>query len=116
MTSPTNAAVTAVRTLTGLTAAEMPDDNVTALLEASGSNIKLAAADALEVVAGQIATSITSDDISLDGSKRATVLMARAARLRALAGQEAADADDGFYFGIVGGVDARPELTERGCW
>lgn len=114
MTSSTDAALTAARTVTGLTAAEMPDDSLTALLELHDGSVKLAAADALEVVAGQLVTAVTSDDISLDGSKRAGVLMARAGRLRQQAADEAAASDDGFYFGVVGGVDHRPELTERG--
>lgn len=111
--SPSRAAV---RTLTGLLAADIDDSEIDALLEMHGGAVKLAAADALEVVAGQLVTAVSSDDISLDGSKRATVLMARARTLRAQAADEAAASDDGFFFDVVGGVGSRPELTERGQW
>jgi len=102
-----------LRLLTRLSDDELPDSEAEALLELTGHNVKLAAADALEAVAMTL-TSVQSDDISIDGSKRASVLMARAARLREQAA--AADEDDGFFFDVVGGVPARPELTERGCW
>jgi hypothetical protein len=105
-----------VRTLTGLTVGELPDAELTALLELNAGVVKRAAADALEVVAGQLITAVSSDDISLDGSKRATVLMARAARFRAQAAEESASSDDGFYFDVVEPVRSRPELTERGYW
>lgn len=114
MTEPSPARA-AVRTLTGLAVADLADSELDALLEMHGGGVKLAAADALEVVAGQIATSVTSDDISLDGSKRATILLARARTLRAQAADEAADSDDGFFFDVVGGTSGRPELTEREC-
>jgi nitrous oxidase accessory protein NosD len=105
-----------VRTLTGLDATELTDDNIAALLEVNGGIVKLAAAGALEVLAGQLITAVQSDDISLDGSKRAAVLMARAGRLREQAAAEAADGDDGFFFDIVTPGTAQPELTERGWW
>jgi hypothetical protein len=104
-----------VRLLTGLTVGELTDENIASLLELNGDVVKLAAADALETLAGTLATiSAESDDIKIDGSKRAGVLMARAARLRE---QAAAAGDDGdFAFDIVGGVECRPELTPRVCW
>jgi hypothetical protein len=103
-----------VRSITGLSDVELTDDNIAALLELNGDVVKLAAADALEVLAGRLVTAVSSDDISIDGSKRATVLMARAARLRE---QAQADADDdGFTFDVVPSGTCQPELTERGCW
>lgn len=99
-----------VRLLTRLTDVELTDVEIDVLLELNDDFVKLAAADALESYASTL-TSVTSDDISIDGSKRAAVLMARAARLRDQA-QAAAD-DEGFAFDVVGGVSARPELTER---
>ena len=102
-----------VRTLTGLTAAEMPELTITSLLELNDDSVRLAAADALETYAGTLITAVQSDDISLDGSKRATVLMARAARLRELAAAAAAETDDGFSFDVVFPTSYRPELTER---
>lgn len=113
MTEPNPLA--AVRVLSGLTVGDISDDDLAALLDANDNFPRLAAADALEVFASTL-TSVQSDDISIDGSKRASVLMARSARLRAQAAQESADSDDGFYFAVAGGVDTRPELTERGSW
>jgi hypothetical protein len=107
-----------VRLLTGLTDVELTDDQIDALLELNApyvGSVKLTAADALEVLAGQLATiSAESDDIKIDGSKRAAVLMARATRLREQALAEADDA--GFTFDIVPSGTCRPELTERPCW
>lgn len=99
-----------VRLLTGLTLDELSATDIESFLELTGDDPKLAAAEALEVFAGTLATiSVTSDDISLDGSKRATLLMQRAARLR-----EQADAD-GFFFDTVFDGCSAAELTERGC-
>jgi hypothetical protein len=105
-----------VRALTGLSTAELDDAQIDVFLEVNAAYVgstKLAAADALEVYAGQL-TAVQSDDISIDGSKRAAVLMARAARLREQALAEADDA--GFTFEIVPSGYCRPELTERPCW
>lgn len=101
-----------VRLLSGLTAGELPDPTVEAFLAMNDDVVRLAAADALEAFAGTLSTiSVASDDITLDGSKRATLLMLRAARLReqhmTLVG------DDAFFFEVVGGESCRPELTER---
>lgn len=104
-----------VRLLTGLTVDELPDTDIDTLLELNGDVVKLAAADALETFAGTLATiSAESDDIKVDGSKRATLLMGRAARLRE---QAATDADDaGFTFDVIPAGTCRPELTPRPCW
>ena len=103
-----------VRLLTGLTDGEISNTGITALLEMNDGTVKLAAADALETVAGQLATvTASSDDISIDGSKRAGVLMARASRLRAAAAADAAD--HGFFFDVVAPAGYRPELTPRDC-
>lgn len=103
-----------VRLLTGLTAPELADDQIDQLLDLHDQVVKLAAADALEIRAGQLTTAVSSDDISIDGSKRAAVLMQRAARLREQAAAE--DADGSFFFDLAGGTAARPELTERLRW
>jgi hypothetical protein len=107
-----------VRALTGLSTAELDDAQIDVFLEVNAAYVgstKLAAADALEVFAGQLATiAAQSDDISIDGSKRASVLMARASRLREQALTEADDA--GFTFDVVDSGYCRPELTERPCW
>jgi hypothetical protein len=101
-----------VRLLTGLTTTELPEGDIVTFLDLNGDAPKLAAADALEAFAGTLATiSVTSDDITLDGSKRATVLMQRAARLREQ--HHAAVGEDVFFFDVVDG-GCRPELTERG--
>lgn len=98
-----------VRLLTGLLAGDLPDASITQLLALNDGSVRLSAADALETVASQL-TSVESDDISIDGSKRATILMARAARLRDQAAEEAGDG--GFFFGIVDQANCHPELTE----
>lgn len=98
-----------VRLLTGLTDTELTDEQIIDLLELNEDSVKLAAADGLEIVAGQLQTiSVTSDDISIDGGKRATALLARAQRLRSQA-----DAD-GFAFDVVFDGCSAPELTEHG--
>lgn len=103
------AAVDQVRLLTGLTDTELTDGDIDSFLELSGDDAKLAAAEALEVFASRLQTiTVTSDDISIDGSKRAVALLARAARLRAQSG------DDGFTFDVVFDGCAVPELTEHG--
>jgi hypothetical protein len=102
-----------VRLLTGLPAGELTDADIATLLEVNGDSVKLAAAQALETVAGGL-LDVASDDITLSGSKRAAVLMSRAARLREQAAADEAAADDGFYFDTAGGSVCRPELTERG--
>ena len=94
-----------VRLLTGLTVGEIADEQITALLDLHGQDVKLAAAEALDIVASQL-ISVSSDDISLDGTKRASALTARAAQLRAQA------AADGFTFDVVDTMWPRPELTE----
>lgn len=105
---------TQVRMLTGLAVDELTDAEIFDWLDLNDGQPRLAAADALETYAGQLITAVQSDDISLDGSKRAGVLMARAARLR----QQIADAaaDSGFFFEVVDTPQARAELTERSGW
>lgn len=100
-----------VRLLTGLTATEVTADEITTLLKLNDGQPKVAAADALEIAAGRL-TSITSDDVTVDGSKRAAVLLTRAQQLR---GQHADDqADDEFAVDVLFDSPHRPELTERG--
>lgn len=98
--------VETVRLFTGLTDDELTDDDIASLLELNADDARLAAADALETYAGLL-EAVQADDISMDGSKRAAVLMARAARLR-----EQAD-EAGFSFDVVFPRSHRPELTER---
>ena len=103
-----------VRTLTGLDADEITDQQIVDLLEINDDTVKLAAADALERVAGQL-EDVESDDIKLTSTRRTAVLMARAARLREQAAAD--DEDDGFFFDVVPTTPARRgELTERSRW
>jgi hypothetical protein len=98
--------------LTRLTDSDLSDDDIDNWLDLTGDVPRLAAAEALEAFASTL-TSVTSDDITLDGSKRAALLMARAKSLRTQ--QDAADAaeDDGFFFDVAFPTSYRPELTER---
>jgi hypothetical protein len=99
-----------VRLLTRLTAAELPDTDIEALLELNGGTVKLAAADALEAFAGTLAT-VESDDMRVDDTRRAATLMARAQRLREQAHADAEDA--GFSFDVVfPGTATTAELAE----
>jgi hypothetical protein len=70
-----------VRLLTGATTADVDDDGVQAFLDQENGAVKLAAADVLELMAGQL-TDVESDDIKLSGSKQAATLLARAKSLR----------------------------------
>lgn len=103
-----------VRLLTGLTPDELADADIDSYLELHNSGVKLAAAEALETFAGTL-VDVTSDDITLSGSRRAAVLMARAQRLREQAAAD--DEDDSFAFDVVGGYGCGPaELAERSTW
>jgi hypothetical protein len=99
-----------VRLLTGLDSSELTDEQILDWLEFAGDEPRLAAAEALEAFATTL-LDVASDDITLNGSRRAPILMARAARRRETGAE--AEADDGFYFDVVGGTGCRPELTER---
>lgn len=80
MTSP-DPTVATVRLLSGAATSDATDDDIAALLTEEDGIAKLAAADLLELMAGRL-QSVTSDEISVDDSKQAAVLMARAAALR----------------------------------
>lgn len=88
---PTPADRATVRLLTGLSAAELDDASVDGLLVLTQGAVRLAAAEALETFAGTlVSVSAESDDIKIDGSKRASALLARASSLRATHAQEVA--------------------------
>lgn len=89
--APTFAERATVRLLTGLGDTELTDESIHGLLVLNSGAVRLAAADALETFAGSL-TAVQSDDISIDGSKRATALLARASSLRAVHAQEVASA------------------------
>lgn len=93
MTSPDDPTVTTVRTLTGAATADIDDYGIAALLDEEGGVVKLAAADLLELMAGRLLT-VKADDISVDGSRQAAALQARADRLR----QQHYEHGGDFYF------------------
>lgn len=96
-----------VRLYTALTATELTDADIVTWLDINDDDPRAAAADALEAYASTLATiQVTSDDISLDGSKRAKTLMDRAARLREQA------ADGGFFFDVIDLPAGHAELAE----
>lgn len=101
-----------VRLLTRLSDTELTDDDIDNWLDLTGDVPRLAAAEALEAVASSL-LSVTSDDITLDGAKRAAQLVARAKSLRAQQAAADADADGGFFFDIAYPTSYKPELTER---
>jgi hypothetical protein len=74
--------ITTVRALTGASTSDIDDAGITALLAEENGAPKLAAALVLELMAGRL-QAVTSDDITVDGTKQAQVLMNRAAQLRA---------------------------------
>lgn len=99
--------IATVRLLTDATADQLSDTQLSDLLALHDGAVKLAAADALELLAARIER-VSSDDITLDGSS-AQLLMARADKLRA---QHLTDVDaDGFTFDVIDTACRRPELT-----
>jgi hypothetical protein len=102
VTAPDDPTVTTVRTLTGAATADIDDYGIAALLDEEGGVVKLAAADVLELMAGRLLT-VKADDISIDGSKQATALQARADRLR----QQHYENDDFFFDTAATGSDPR---------
>lgn len=104
--------VDTVRLLTGATLTDIDDVQLAHLLEVHGGAVKLAAADLLEVIASRL-ESMSSDDVSVDGSKRAAVLMKRAQTLR-----EQHEATDGgvFFFDVMFDGGGWPELAPRECY
>lgn len=95
----------------------LSDEEVAGFLALEGDSVKLAAAQALDVIASDEALTskvIRTQDLSTDGSKTAAALREHAARLRA----QAEDADEGFFQIVpMSGPTAFPELTERpGFW
>lgn len=85
--------VDTVRALAGVTPTDWADETVQGLLDAEAGAVKLAAADLLEAVAAGLLT-VDSDQIKVDGSKQAAVLMQRAANLR----QQFYERDGGGFF------------------
>lgn len=81
MTAPVNPDVATVRTLAGVNGTDWPDTSVQALLDAENGVVKLATADLLEILAGQL-TDVETDEVKLTGATQAKTLMARAAALR----------------------------------
>ena len=101
------------------------DTEIDAFYLLEGSNVKMAAAQALDTIADDEALTskvIKDHDLQTDGTKVADSLRKRAATLRSQAADQAADADGGSFFQIVDVVGCRPavpELTERPadwCW
>jgi hypothetical protein len=88
------------------------DSELQALLAAEGDVVKLAAAQALDIIADDEALTskvIRTQDLSTDGAKLADSLRKRAAALR----EQVADSDGGFFELVDGvGTSCVPELTE----
>lgn len=92
----------------------LTDAKYQSLLDLEGGNVKLAAAQGLDIIASSetlVSKVIKSQDLSTDGPKVADALRKHAAALR----QQAADADedgDGFYFDVIDmAASAGPEHT-----
>lgn len=85
--------IATVRVLSGATTDDIDDSGIAALLAEEGGVAKLAAADVLELMAGTL-MDFQSDDATLQGSKRAATLMARAKALR----DQHYEHGGGFYF------------------
>jgi hypothetical protein len=92
------------------------DAEVQAFLDLEGSNVKRAAAQAIdtnadnELLASKV---ITTQDVATDGSKLASVMHARAESLRKQADADLANSDDGSYFDVVDTIPTcgYPELS-----
>lgn len=92
----------------------LDDLQIEDLLTLEGESVKLAAAQALDIIASSealVSKVIKSQDLSTDGPKTARALREHAASLRGQAA--AADEDgDGFYFGVIDmAAPAGPEHT-----
>ena len=93
----------------------LSDDELQMLLTAASGRARLAAAEALEVIATSevlLSKKITTQDLSTDGPAVAAALRVRAKQLR---DQEAAatDTDWGFVvFGVGTAAGCHPEATE----
>lgn len=71
------------------------DEQIEALLEMCAGNIKLAAADAIDIIGTDVGLQmlvITTDDKSTDGSKMLNSMLARGRQLRNQAKEEITDA------------------------
>ena len=98
----------------------LTDAQLEQLLTLNGDSVRLAAADALEIIATSealLSKKITTQDLSTDGPAVAAALLNRAAVLR----KQAAETDDtggDFAFEIVDAPQTTcpPELTEHARW
>jgi hypothetical protein len=91
------------------------DDDIAAFLALEVGVVKLAAAQAIDVIADDEALTskvITSQDVGTDGAKVADALRKRAATLREQAGIELTQNDEGGYFEIIPPIDP----TAWQCW
>ena len=111
MTQP-NPNLAAVRRMTRLTTTELSEDDAAGYLADNADSPRLAAADALEAFASTLLDVANAEGLTVSGSKRASTLMARAARLREQAAAETDD-DEDFFFDVVPTTTRRGELTER---
>lgn len=88
------------------------DDEITGFLALEAGVVKLAAAQAIDVIADDEALTskvITSQDAGTDGAKVADALRKRAAALRAQVVLELSESDDGGFFEIIPPID-------HTCW
>lgn len=104
MTAP-DPSVATVRLLAGAATTDATDDDIAALLAVENGVVRLAAADLLELMAGRLQM-VESDDVTVDGTKQAAVLMQRAAQLRAQHYEHGGD----FFFDTVTTV---PDYANR---
>lgn len=93
----------------------LTDDQVTGFLALNGGNVRRAAADALDAIASSetlVSKVIHTQDLATDGPKVATDLRAHATRLRALADEEDAAGDGGWFDVVDFPSHAAAELVE----
>lgn len=96
----------------------LTDEQLAVYLDLNGSNVRRAAADALEAIAVSetlVSKKIRTQDLATDGPAVSAELRALAARLRARADEVEAIAGEFEIFDIVDTLPRRrsPELTER---
>jgi hypothetical protein len=91
------------------------DPEITGFLTLEGGVVKLAAAQAIDVIADDEALTskvIRDHDLATDGAKTADALRKRAAALRAQVALELEQSDDGGYFEFIDPTGpGTPELT-----
>lgn len=97
----------------------LTDDQLVALLALNGDSVRLAAADALELIATSevlVSKKIRTQDLQTDGPAVAAELRALAGSLRAQAARTGEGVDEFSVVDTIPQAEPWPEATERWRW